>query len=265
MSTDALQERPNLASGKLLIAITLSLFVIVPTVLLIIFPMIKRDLRQTPRTLHWSERSQWTPLPATGKDIERGMMSAARTDETYKDFGFHVPPEAELELMRLSRLAHGGGDAPAFASEEARERIEAGIQSLDDRYDFYPEFLLAKWHERSGDDDDARRLYAESFAGAEAAILKRYMTPGGEPAVGHDAGEIVIAFDQVENDAINTNLRLAYPHLETDETGRVYLPVFKTVYRVERRPDLTQVPPVRKDWFTFPGQLGALEPVTVRE
>ena len=264
MSTDARKERPNLASGKLLLIATLSLFIIVPALLAVIVPWVKRDLEQTPQTLHWSDREQWEPLPVSPKNLERGMMSAARTDEKYEDFGFHVPAEAELELMELSRLAHGGEGFPEFTSEQARERIEQGRQTLDDRYDFYPEFLLAKWHELDGDDEQAARLYEQSFAHAEAALLRTYVGPDGEVVEGYDAGEIILGFDQVENDKINTNLRLTYPHLVTDELGRVYLPVFKTIYRIERRDDLPQPPPVRRDWFVMPGQLGELQRVTVQ-
>lgn len=265
MSTDAKKERPNLTSGKLLLVVTLSLFVIVPACLALIVPWVQKDLEHAPTPLHWSDRDRWQPLPVTGKDLERGMMSSARTDEKYRDLGFHVPPEAELELMKLSRLAFGDAEMPDFESEAARERIESGLQALDARHDFYPAFLLAKWHELRGHDDRAARLYEQAFAHAEAVLMRRYLYRDGEPAAGHDAGRIVLGFDQVENDRINTNLRLTYPRLETDERGRVYLPVYKTIYRIERRSDLVQVPPVRRDWFTFPGQFGELQPVTVSE
>ncbi|MFW6336227.1 MAG: hypothetical protein ACOC3G_03775 [Phycisphaeraceae bacterium] len=264
MSTDAKKDRPNLASGKLLLIATLSLFIIVPAVLAVLVPWVKRDLEQTPRTLPWSDRQEWEPLPVSPKNLERGMMSAARTDEKYEDYGFHIPGEAELELMELSRLAHGSEGFPAFTSAEARERIEQGRQTLDDRFDFYPEFLLAKWHELQGNDERAMRLYEQSFAHAQAALMRKYVNPEGDPVEGHDAGKIIIGFDQVENDKINTNLRLTYPHLKTDALGRVYLPVFKTIYRIERRDDLTQPPPVRRDWFVMPGQLGELQRVTVQ-
>lgn len=264
MSTDSRKERPNLVSGKVLLIATLSLFIIVPVVLAVLVPWVKQDLEQTPRTLHWSDRQAWGPLPVNSKNLERGMMSAARTDEKYEDYGFHIPAEAELELMELSRLAHGSEGFPDFTSERARDRIEQGRQTLDDRFDFYPEFLLAKWHELQGDDEQAARLYEQSFAHAEAALLRTYVTPEGDPVEGYETGEIIIGFDQVENDKINTNLRLTYPHLVTDELGRVYLPVFKTIYRIERRDDLTQPPPVRRDWFVMPGQLGELQRVTVQ-
>lgn len=264
MTTDARKERPNLASGKLLLFATLSLFIIVPALLAVIVPWIQRDLERTPRTLHWSDRERWEPLPVSSKNLERGVMSAARTDEKYEDPGFRVPAEAELELMELSRLAHGSEGFPEFTSERARDRMQQGRQTLDDRYDFYPEFLLAKWHELQGNDERAARLYEQSFAHAEAALIRTYVGPDGKSIKGHDAVEIILGFDQVENDSINTNLRLAYPHLVTDELGRVYLPVFKTIYRIDRRGDLTQPPPVRRDWFVMPGQLGELQRVTVQ-
>lgn len=263
MSTDAKKERPNLTSGKVLLFATLSLFVIVPALLAVIVPWVKQDLEQTPRTLHWSDRRAWEPLPVMPKNLERGMMSAARTDEKYEDYGFRIPAEAELELMELSRLAHGSEGFPDFFSEQARDRIEQGRQTLDDRFDFYPEFLLAKWHERKGEHDRAARLYEQSFAHAEAALIRSYVDPRGDPVEDYEAGEIILGFDQVENDRINTNLRLTYPHLVTDELGRVYLPVFKTIYRIDRRGDLTQPPPVRRDWFTMPGQIGELQRVTL--
>lgn len=265
MSTDAAKERPQLRSGKPLILATASLFLLVPLGLVYLIPIVRADLEQEPQTLLWAERASWEPLPVRGHDLEQGLMSQARNNAQYKDYGFRVPAEAELELMDLSRLAFGSPGEPAFESDAARQRIESARAALDDRYDFYPAFLLAKWHEAHGDREAAGLQYAEAFEKAEAVIARRYLHRDGSPAAGHDVGRIVLGFDQVEKDTVNTNLRLTYPRLEADEGGWVYLPVFKTVYRLEYGQDLTQPPPLRRDWFTFPGQFGQLEPITVRE
>ena len=64
---------------------------------------------------------------------------------------------------------------------------------------------------------------------------------------------------------IDQTLRLVYPRLTTDATGRVYLPVFHTILRFADlpTPDGLHCRYGDYQWFEFPGKVAQLRPAVV--
>jgi len=265
MASDAHSEKSGLMKGRWIVLATLSLFIVIPVIVLVINPMVAEDLRGKQVTLNYAERSQWMAMPVQYKTYERGMMSAARNNEKYKDYGFNISAEAELTLLQLSRLALGQGNIKDLGSSEAKALIEKAQETLIGPDLFYADYLMGVWHELNNNPELAKAAWQASFSQAQAVILQRVVDTNEQPIAGYRLPPIVVAYDRIENDVVNTSLRLAYPNLVTDDRGYVYLPVYKTIYRVEPVSDLSQPSPLRDDWFTFPDQFGELRPIVAKD
>ena len=251
--------------GSWVVAATLSLFLIVPTVTYVVWSLVSSQFVQhTPETegavgsLHWAERRDWPRNQFTlFKSLERGMMSSARTNETYRDFGFHVGPDTQHDLLQAAALAR---DEAAFPSDAVRLQLE----KLAERQPaaFYPRYLLGLWHQENDEPTEADRYFAEAFELAPAALIRRYTTGdgSGDPAADRTVPTIAIGADQVIDDELDRSVVLVYPYLRTDAEGFVYLPVFKSILR-QADP---QAPPgfapvdAKPRWFTFYGNVGRL-------
>jgi hypothetical protein len=256
-------ERGGFFSGKRILLLTLSLVIIVPAVTFLAYELASRDLAGADRPLDWDNRRQWTGLDTTPVTFRRGMMSSARSGKTFEDFGFHLDAETKKTVQRCAALARKARDG--FASDDVRRRLEA--HQNDQPELFYPRYLLGTWHRVNGNADKARAHYRAAFERAGAAIVTPYVDPSGKPATNTAVGTRAVAIDQVINDKLVQDVQLIYPHLQTDEAGRVYLPVFgDTPYRFADpdNPAATQPGTVR-GWFTFPGRVGRVEPVTYSE
>lgn len=257
----ARRERGGLFPGKWIIAMTLSLVVIVPVVTVISFQLAARDVARAEAPLQWENRRQWEAVDTTPVTFRRGMMSSARTGETFEDFDFHLEPATIAALQRCAAIARRARSD--FVEPGTREALEAAVAKQPRL--FYPQHLLATWHRLNGNEDAARRHYGLAFELAGAALIQPYETTGGDRATNEAVGTLAIAIDRVVNDKLIQDVQLVYPHLETDATGRVYLPLFgDTPYRFA---DPTQAASMRavqrRGWFTFPGQVGRAETKTL--
>lgn len=250
-------DRPGLTiKGGWAVAATLSLFVIVPAIVVVIALATKSE-PVAEKPLDWSERTTWPrTFYTTYKSLERGMMSSARTNETYKDLGFHIEPAHQLAVMRCTALAKQSADG--FFADATRKKLEAEVEALPDL--FYAHFLLATWHQGRNAPAAAEDHLELAFAAAPAALMQHFVTPEGPSAAKSAVPPLAFAADQIIDDALDRSVVLVFPHLTTDAEGFIYLPVYKAILRAEDAALPAGVPDLREkyQWFTFVGRIGRL-------
>ncbi|MEM9419360.1 MAG: hypothetical protein AAGA25_09975 [Planctomycetota bacterium] len=255
-------ERPGVTvKGPWIVAATLSLFVIVPLIVVVIVMLTDQE-RQPDPPLDWSQRKTWPrTFYTTFKSLERGMMSNARTNEVYKDLGFHVTPDEQLAVIRCMTIAKQ--PELMFVTQATRARLEYEIEQNPNL--FYAHFLLATWHAWHGDDAAAEPHYTTAFANAPAALMRHHVTPDGESAANTPVPTLAIAADQIIDDELDRSLVLVFPSLTTDADGTIYLPMYKAILRYED----PALPPGVADlqekyrWFTFAGRIGRMPDETL--
>ena len=88
----------------------------------------------------------------------------------------------------------------------------------------------------------------------------------GRAAIGVTLPTIRLVADRIVDDHRDPTLVLAYPFLETDADGWVYLPVYKAILReptIDVRSGLLDSTD-KPQWFGWFGQVGRLADVTLR-
>ena len=234
-----------------MIVITLGIALLAPLVTLLVYRVSddpSDDIAAT-APLVWAERADWPQNQFVAyKSMERGMMSAARTNEKYKDLGFHVDPALQAELLRLAELARQPADV--FSTPETLAQLDRGV--TDSRGHFYAHFLRAAWHRLNGDAAAAEIDRAAAFAAAPAVLLTG-------PAL-NGSNTLAFAADQVLTDRLDRSLVLVYPFLEAGDAGLIHLPVYKTILRRADPSVPAGVAEVDEHprWFTWFGQVGRL-------
>jgi len=250
---EAKREPTGLLNGKLLIAVTLSLVIIVPLATWSVWTLVHRDLAGGEQPLQWDQRSDWQGIETTPVSFRRGLMSSARTGETFEDFGFHLDAnvkEALRECAELARLPKS-----EFAAKRVREQLKRALREHPDL--FYATYLLGTWHRLHEHPKQARQYYNEAFRQAGAALIVPFER-GNQPAATQPVGTLAIALDRVQNDVLIQDLKLVFPYLRTDERGSVYLPLYAdTPYRFTEPAQAAATKKTReRGWFTFPGRIG---------
>lgn len=194
--------------------------------------------------LRWNDRDRWPTSPATPFDLEYDSVVQAETGKQYRKAEFALSKDAaeekriETVLLDCAMLAR---DAHAFAQDETRATLEAHAAALPAQ--FYPAYLLAVWHAAHGNRDQAQTWMARAVAAAPAILLEDGHAPGETlPA-------LAVSFDRLKSmpkaqltaldhaahhlkeQILNRDLVLVYPAPQADEKGRVWLPVFRDMYR----------------------------------
>ncbi len=242
--------------GPWLVFATLALAVVVPVVAIFIFRAVDdpTDDRELGPSLVWAERETWPQNQFTRyKSLERGMMSSARTNEKFKDLGFHVSAGEHASALRLATLARH--DAATFASPATREAIDRELAAEPGF--FYAHFLRAQWHQLHGDKVATEADRVAAFATAPAALLTQHATSN---TAGELTEPLAFAFDQILHDRLDRSLVLVFPFLKSEPDGLIYLPVYKAILR-RANPDLpagvSEIDPQPR-WFTFYRRVGRL-------
>ena len=250
--------------GRWLVAATLSLFLVVPVFVWILFGLVRPGgIAPVPEPLAYAEREEWPAFGVTPESLERGPMSRARTNEKYEDLPFEVTGEREAAVS----------DAAAMAERDdffENENLDAELEALVPGAGFYAEALLALRAEHRGERAAADRLWQRAFASAPAALHQRVVGPGGERLAGAEVGTVALAFVRTtEADSLDPSLRLVYPGVTADENGLWSLPIFKSVFRVVDPPGaaagtatLGGYPP--EVMLTFPGRVADLGVLKLR-
>ncbi|MEM8737619.1 MAG: hypothetical protein AAGG38_03970 [Planctomycetota bacterium] len=254
------RERPGHAvKGPWVVVATLSLFLLVPALTAGIFFLAEsgraaEDAADDAPIL-WAERAGWPRSQyTTFKSLERGPMASARTNEKYKDLGFHVTAREQLAVHQAEALAKL--PAETFYLPTTRATLESLLEEQPEL--FYVHHLLAVWHTHHTNPHQAEHHRTLAFRHAPAVIMRRYLGPDDKPLANAEVPPLALVADQIVNDQIDGSLVLVYPHRRTDAEGFVYAPTYKTILR-ETEPGLPAgvlVIPEKPQWFTFYGRFG---------
>ena len=253
---------PGRVRGKLVIAITVALCLVVPlfTVALATFTDEIRTAEDPP--LVWAERKTWPALDVHYRSMQRGLMSAARTNEKYRDPGFHPAPGTRTAAETGNALAARLSAAADRAGTDALAALLPELRSHAETFPAQPHaaYLLAIGLDRLGRADEAESAYRRAFELAPAALVRRFTLPTVAPAAGYRVDDLWIGVDEVVDDTVRQAVVYRYPALVADADGEVFIPVPKAILRLH---DPTAPPPGpdRVDataWFTFPGNVGRL-------
>jgi len=212
--------------------------------------------------LRWQDRASWPTSPVTDFQLEYDAMVRAETGKQYRNAAFSLAKDPaqerriEIALLACAALARRGD---SFTDEAVRKQLEAQAKALADQ--FYPPYLLACWYAAHDDNANAELWMTRAVKLAPAMLMEDGHRPGASiPA-------LAIAFDRVRNSpkahpsfierlahqtqeqTLNRDLVLAYPAPLADDQGRVWLPVFRDMYRwADPR---KSGPLAGKDWFSM--------------
>ncbi len=212
--------------------------------------------------LHWQDREAWPMSAMRPFELKYGTIAKADTGKDYRSAEFSLardPAEErriETALLACAALAR---DRLHFADAATRAQLEAQQATVPDQ--FYPAYLLAAWHAAHGQPAQAETWMDKSVALAPAMLMEDGHSPG------QAIPTLAIAFDRVrstpkknpslleraahhtKDQTLDSNLVLVYPAPLADAKGRVWLPVFRDMYRWAD-PALS-TPQAGADWFSM--------------
>ncbi len=253
------RDKPNLVDGRLLIAGTAIGCVILFFIVWGSLRSVERHVKNSRPDLSWADRANWhAPRVIQTTLVKPNAANAQYTfnKPRYRDPGFVISPDEEAAVLACAKLAAN----PDFTNDSTRQNV---LQQTDSQDNFYAHYLLATWHQHHGNTQRADTHYQRAADLAPKFIVIRYTDPAGQPVKNLQLSRIEIGCDRVtdEGTALDQRLILVYPMLETDPTGRVYLPVYDTTYRPVHLPQpdgysVTYKP--AEGWFKLPTRLGAI-------
>jgi len=265
-------DRPGGVSGLWFIGITLSLFIIVPTIVITVSKLASKPKERPP--LVYAERSDWQPQELRPRELAYDMFVAAETGRQYRKANFPLDDADEAMLHQAVHLVQQDG---FFTDDTALPKLTAWAD--DHPTQFYPAYLAAEWLRVNGRADEAAAWRDTAFRRASGAILQQLQHEDGQPAAGITIPPVAIAYDRVIDGQLNTTLLLVYPAPTADALGRVYLPTFESIYRLTDPTlppgaetgsyprELTLLPQDRfrqtPNWFSAPHRVGQLPDATV--
>lgn len=211
-------------SGRWLVVLTLSLFLLVPLITVITYQLTQGTPPQT--SLDYDQRDQWFMMQVKSRPLKYSKFVAAETGKQYKKTDLTIDPDVEQMLQRCARLAQ----SPDFF-ENAGARDVLVELSKDEANGFYPPYLLASWYLANGETAEHAYWMRVAFDRADTAIAQRMVDEAGEPVAGYALPAVAIGYDRVVEGKLNATLVLIYPRPTSDTTGYVYLPTYRSVYR----------------------------------
>lgn len=261
------ESPPSRGKGVKGIWVLLALFggalVVVPLATWATARWVESGLVETPK-LNWHSRERWPNTPVRWTTMRRQGVQVSAS-QTWRELHFEIDGQTAAvlrECVELARLADEDPDAfvkpmvGGLLRQLARQAPES----------FYPAYILGTWHRLRGEAEPANAAYHAAFERAHGAVKQRYVTLDDQPAGGLRVGTFELVHGRSDGHDLDESLVLVYPALETDGRGYVYLPVYQTVYRVERapRPNDGVVEYRFEQWFDFPDRIGTLRPAVVR-
>ena len=182
---------------------------------------------------HWASQHGWTaelvkPIAfATPEQSQKAALSISEAEGA----------DARAVLALAARVnGHLAGE-PDFADRSTREKLETILRRRPDY--FYAEFVLALWQRLHGNIGEADRLLAASYEHAPAVLVQRYELADGTPLAGAEIRSVSLGCNlppRNKNGSVRyAALGLTYPKLHTDADACVYLPAYKTVYKIVQR------------------------------
>ena len=211
--------------------------------------------------LEWSKRHEWKVKPVYETTLERSFGRG------WRNLSFEIPAEEEalvgqcVELMRLNNSRMN--DVTKFSEPGVREKLEEMLRQRPDV--FYVEYTLGLWHKLHGKPEDAERYFALAYRHAPVVLVQQYQLEDGKPLANTPVGTVEIECNRVKNNSLDPSLKLLFASQLTDERGRIYLPVYDTVYRVSSisYPEGYSLQTPQMGWFES-GKVGLLAVAVAR-
>ena len=207
-----------------MVALTLSLFLLVPTITYFSYKATQGTPQQV--SLDYDQREQWFMMPAKPRPLKYSKFVAAETGKQYKKTDLIIDPDVERVLQRCAALAQTDG---FLSKTESRDELLplANVQANG----FYPACLLAAWYADNGKPQQHDQWMRIAFDRAGGAIAQKLVDPKGQPVADLTLPPVAIGYDRVTKGKLNATLVLIYPRPTSDHNGIIYLPTYRSIYR----------------------------------
>lgn len=215
---------------------------------------------------HW-----WTsflPQPVVPTDLTaNGIQRILNGGAAFRNLPFCLAAEEEAALKECEQLGRSvrflHNDQAQFDRDEVRARLEAILTEHPQL--FHADSLLALWHRRRGNKDLAEQHMQQALKKAPVILVQRFQFADGSPLVGSAIREIQIECNRVQKGSLDPSLKLTFFDLTTDADGCVYLPVYRTIYRLYSiaHPEGFALELPRLGWFETRSKVGILPAATV--
>ncbi|MEM9416402.1 MAG: hypothetical protein AAGA29_13140 [Planctomycetota bacterium] len=265
-------DRPGGVNGMWFVAITLSLFIVVPAIVIGVLQLVPKPA--PPEPLSYADRAAWPAQELRSRPLEYDMFVAAETGKKYRKANFPLSDSDEAMLHQAVWLAQ---QDDFFTNENYYDSLLEWAEHYDTQ--FYPPYLVAEWLRVNDRADEAEPWRILAFERATGAIVQHIQYEDGTPAAEHSIPGVAIAYDRVIDGELDTTLRLIYPAPTTDDQGDLYLPTFQSVYRLTDPATplgaqtasypryLTLLPQTATrqtpNWFSAPSRVGRLPDAVV--
>ncbi len=262
-------------SGRWLVVLTLSLFLLVPTITYFSF---KATLATPARVnLDYDQRAKWFMQPVKPRPLKYSTFVAAETGKEYKKTDLTIDPEVEKALRQLVYLVQRDD---FFENQQTPKRLRPYAEKPV--YGFYPAYLLASWYQVNGNTEQFDAWIRVTFDRAEGAIAQKFIDSDANPVADYRLPPVAIGYDRVTDGKLDATLVLVYPAPISHANGFVYLPTYRSVYRLTdpalplgvdpgfHPTRLTLLPQANggsdPNWFSVPdGAVGRLDDAVVSE
>lgn len=256
---------PRGVSGKKVLLISLIACVAIPFVAFFIPVLMIESGKEPAAALDWSQRDTWEIVPVRSRVLRWGDTPRPPFEgREVSELPFEVSLQeasAVYDLASIARQWNETGKDPAT------------IQRSLDAETFYQHYLFGRWHARNGDPELAEQHLTRAYSLAPKALVWRFVDQTGRPLADQPIGDIELIMVRLHDDKLNEGLRLVYPDMTTDGDGRVWLPVYDTVYafgtwgasEMTGLPNKVAIEHESTQWFESPGQVGSLPDAVVRE
>lgn len=205
--------------------LTLSLFLLVPTITYFSY---KATQGSPPRIkLDYDQRDQWFMQQVKSRPLKYSKFVAAETGKQYKKTDLVIDPDVERVLQRCAAMAKSSD----FFENKANREVLVELSRVDAN-GFYPPYLLASWYLENDDLVKHENWMRIAFHRADTAIVQRLVDDKGQPIEGYKLSPVAIGYDRVTEGKLDATLVLIYPRPVTDPTGFVYLPTYRSAYRL---------------------------------
>lgn len=206
-------------------------------------------------------------LPGIQPEKQPVTQTTLEGNGVWRNLSFQLDQNEEAAVEECKELAQTyfftSNDQRKFAQPETREKLEAVLKQYRDN--FYAQYLLGTWYQLQGNQQEATRLKNQALKQAPVVLSQRYQLGNGEPAAGVEISQIEVECNRVQNHSLDPSLKLKFVNLTTDAEGKVYLPVYDTVYRMSSQsyPEGYFAEIQSLGWFESKSRQGTLPDVLV--
>lgn len=205
--------------------LTLSLFLVVPVITVLAWQLTQGTPQRA--ELDYDQRDRWFMQTVKSRPLKYSKFVAAETGKQYKKTDLTIDPDVEAVLQKCAAMAQ----SPAFFKSTNSRDVLARLSQVEAN-GFYPPYLLASWYADRGNWAEYERWITVAFNRAESAIAQRYIDQNGQPIQGWHLLPVAIGYDRVIEGKLDATLVLIYPKPVSDANGFVYLPTYRSVYRL---------------------------------